>query len=79
MYTAVLGGEVNVDTMHGKVKLKVAPETQNGTKTRLKGKGFPVYKEDGKFGDLFITYEVLIPKHLNERQKELFIELSNLS
>jgi curved DNA-binding protein len=79
LYTAVLGGEINVDTMKGKVKLKVAPETQNGTKTRLKGKGFPVYKEDGKFGDLFITYEVVIPKNLSDRQKELFTELSKLS
>ena len=45
-YTAVLGGEETVDTLNGKVKLKVKPETQNGTKVRLKGKGFPVYKEE---------------------------------
>lgn len=79
LYTAVLGGDIQVDTMTGKVKLKVAPETQNGTKTRLKGKGFPVYKEDGKFGDLFVTYDVIIPKNLSDRQKELFTELSKLS
>lgn len=79
LYTAVLGGDIQVDTMTGKVKLKVAPETQNGTKTRLKGKGFPVYKEDGKFGDLFVTYDVTIPKNLSDRQKELFTELSKLS
>jgi curved DNA-binding protein len=79
LYTAVLGGDINVDTMTGKVKLKVAPETQNGTKTRLKGKGFPVYKEEGKFGDLFVTYEVTVPKNLSDRQKELFTELSKLS
>ena len=48
LYTAVLGGEETVDTLNGKVKLKVKPETQNGTKVRLKGKGFPVYKEEGK-------------------------------
>jgi curved DNA-binding protein len=65
--------------MTGKVKLKVAPGTQTGTKARLKGKGFAVYKEDGKFGDLYITYEVLIPKNLSDRQKELFTELSKLS
>ncbi len=52
LYTAVLGGEVMVETLDGKIKLKVNPETQNGTKTRLKGKGFPVYKKEGSFGDL---------------------------
>ncbi|MDB5222252.1 MAG: molecular chaperone DnaJ [Chitinophagaceae bacterium] len=76
LYTAVLGGEVTVDTLSGKVKLKVKPETQNGTKIRLKGKGFPVYKKEGEFGDLFITFSVKIPTHLTEKQKELFKELA---
>jgi curved DNA-binding protein len=76
LYTAVLGGEVIADTLGGKVKLKVNPETQNGTKTRLKGKGFPVYKSEGNFGDLFITWSVKIPTNLTERQKELFRELA---
>lgn len=75
LYTAILGGEMVIDTLNGKVKLKVKPETQNGTKVRLRGKGFPVYKKEGQFGDLFITYEVKIPQHLTERQKELFREI----
>ena len=74
--TAVLGGEITIDTLSGKVKLKVKPETQNGTKVKLKGKGFPVYKNDGQFGDLYITYTVKIPTNLTERQKHLFTELS---
>ncbi len=78
LYTAVLGGEVMVDTLDGKIKLKVKPETQNGTKSRLKGKGFPVYKKDGTFGDLFVTYNILIPQNLTPRQKELFTELSKM-
>ena len=78
LYTAVLGGEVMVDTLDGKIKLKVKPETQNGTKSRLKGKGFPVYKKEGQSGDLFVTYNVLIPEKLTPRQKELFTELSKL-
>jgi curved DNA-binding protein len=78
LYTAVLGGEVMVDTLDGKVKLKVKPGTQNGTKTRLKGKGFPVYKKDGTFGDLIVTYNILIPENLTQRQKELFTELSKM-
>jgi curved DNA-binding protein len=76
LYTAVLGGEIILDTLSGKVKLKVKPETQNGSKVKLKGKGFPVYKKDGQFGDLYVTYTIKIPTHLTERQKSLFTELS---
>jgi len=76
LFTAVLGGEVMIDTLDGKVKVPVKPETQNGTKVRLKGKGFPVYKRDGSFGDLFITWAVKIPTGLSDKQRELFTELS---
>jgi len=74
--TAMLGGEITVDTMDGKVKLKVAPETQPGTKVKLKGKGFPVYKQEGQFGDLFVTYTVKLPTGLSDREQELFRELA---
>ncbi len=76
LYTAVLGGEITIDTLDGKVKLKVKPETQNGTKVKLKDKGFPVYKNEGQFGDLLITYSVKIPTNLSEKQKKLFVQLS---
>jgi curved DNA-binding protein len=77
LYTAVLGGDVTLDTLDGgKLKLKVSPLTQNGTKTRLKGKGFPVYKKEGQFGDLYVTYSIRIPEQLTDRQKELFRELA---
>ena len=78
LYTALLGGEVTVDTLSGKLKLKVKPETQNGTKVRLKEKGFPVYKEEGKFGDLYVTMNVKLPTNLTEQQKELFKQLSEM-
>ncbi len=78
LYTAVLGGDYTLDTLSGKIKLKVNPETQNGSVVRLKGKGFPVYKEEGKSGDLFVTWQVKIPTNLTEKQKELFRELSKL-
>lgn len=78
LYTAVLGGETTIDTMKGKVKLKVNPETQHGTKIRLRGKGFPIYKKEGETGDLYITYAVKLPIHLTEEQKALFTELSKL-
>lgn len=77
LYTAVLGGTVNVRTIDGMVKLKVNPGTQNDTKVRLRGKGFPVYKKEGTFGDLIVTYHVDIPTSLSEKQKELFTQLKN--
>lgn len=78
LYTSLLGGEIFVDTFTGKVKLTVKPETQNGTKVKLKGKGFPIYKKEGQFGDLYITYSIEIPTQLTEKEKELFTELQKL-
>jgi len=78
LYTALLGGEKTIDTLSGKIKLKVNPETQNGTRIRLKGKGFPVYRKEGQFGDLYITWNVKLPTNLTQKQKELFTELSKL-
>ena len=78
LYTAILGAGITVDTMSGKVKLSVQPGTQNGTKVKLKGKGFPVYKHENQFGDLYISYTVKIPSSLSTKEKELFTELSKL-
>ncbi|THD69826.1 J domain-containing protein [Robertkochia marina] len=72
---AVLGGEITTDTFDGKVKLKVSPGTQNGTKAKLKGKGFPRYKKEGQYGDLFITYKVRLPEKLTSEQEGLFKDL----
>ena len=77
LYTAILGGDITIDTLDGQVKLKVSPETQNGTKVKLKGKGFPIYKKEGQFGDMYVTYNVKIPTHLTDQQRALFTELSN--
>ena len=76
LYTAVLGGEVNIETLNSTVKVKVKPETQNGTKVKLKGKGLPVYKKEGEYGDFYITYDIQIPVNLTEKQRKLFEELS---
>lgn len=78
LYKAVLGGEITVATFDGKVKLKIAPGTQNGTQVKLKGKGFPVYKSEGHFGDLYITFQIKIPTNLSNKELELFTELSKL-
>lgn len=78
LYTALLGGEITVETLNGKVKLKVKPETQNDTKVKLKGKGLPKYKKEDQHGDLFITYKIALPTDLSAKEKELFTELSKL-
>ncbi len=78
LYTAMIGGEITINTFNGKVKLTVKPETQNNTKVKLKGKGFPVYKKEGQFGDLYITYNIITPTKLSEKEKELFKDLAKL-
>lgn len=78
LYKAVLGGEITIDTFDGKAKLKIAEGTQNQSKVKLKGKGFPVYKKEGVFGDLIVTFQIKIPTNLSEKEKELFKELAKL-
>jgi curved DNA-binding protein len=78
LYTTVLGGEITIDTFDGEAKVMVKPETQNGAKVRLKGKGFPFYKKEGEFGDLIITWQIKIPTSLSETEKELFKELAKI-
>lgn len=74
LYTALLGGEVMLTLSNGqRVKMKIKPETQPGTKVRLRGKGYD--RGDGTFGDLIITYQVKLPTNLTERQKELLRQM----
>ncbi len=79
LYTAILGGDLTIDTFNGKAKLTVKPGTKNRTKVKLKGKGFPVYKKEGEFGDLLITYHIEIPENISEKERELFEELAKLN
>jgi curved DNA-binding protein len=80
LYTAVLGGDITIaDFNNTKLKLKVAAGTQNATKVRLKGKGFPVYKKEGTFGDLYVTFNIVIPTNLTEKETELFNELAKVA
>ena len=76
LYTALLGGDLNIETLHGKLKLKIKPVVQNGDKARLPGKGFPVFGKKDHFGDLFVVYKVKLPTHLSVKEKELFTELA---
>ena len=79
LYTAILGGEIMIETLSGKVKFPVPPHTQQDTTVRLRGKGYPVYKKENQFGDLYVTFKVKLPETLSDKEKELFVELSNLN
>ncbi|SFQ34275.1 DnaJ C-terminal domain-containing protein [Hymenobacter arizonensis] len=78
IYKALLGGEQTVDTLSGPVKIKLKPETQNGTRLRLRGKGFPVYKQPGQFGDLYLRLNLTLPQNLTAQEKELVQQLAAL-
>lgn len=77
LFTALLGGDVIISLNNGsnKVKLKVKAGTQNGTRVRLRGKGYD--RGDGTFGDLVITYNVTLPTNLSEKQKDLLRQMRN--
>ena len=79
LYKAILGGDLIISSVdHKKLKLNIKPETQNGSQVKLKGKGMPIYKKEGQFGDLFVKFDVKIPTNLTPKEKELFTQLSKL-
>jgi curved DNA-binding protein len=78
LYTAMLGGSVQFQTPAGEIKMKIPPETQNGTVLRVKGKGFPKYGQTEAYGDLYIKVLVDLPKSLSAQEKELFAKLASL-
>lgn len=74
LYTALLGGQIIIQLSSGqKIKLRVKPETQQGTKVRVRGKGYD--RGDGTYGDLIITYNVKLPTNLSEQQKQLLRQM----
>lgn len=73
--TAVLGGEVVIETLKGNVRVKVNAGTQPSSKLRLRGKGFPIYKHEGSYGDLIISFQISIPNNPTPQQQKLFEEL----
>ncbi len=78
LYTAVLGGRIKIDTLAGKVNLTVPKGTQPGSRLRLRGKGMPVYGQEGIYGDMFVRLKVEIPKNLDDRETELFTRLREI-
>ena len=78
LYDAILGGEVLIDTLNGKVKVPVKEGTENNKKVKLKGKGLPIYKKADHFGDLYVTFSIKIPTNLSMEEKELFEKLRSI-
>lgn len=72
---AVLGGEVVIETLKGNVRVKVSAGTQPGSKLRLRGKGFPIYKREGSYGDLIVSFQISIPINPTPQQQKLFEDL----
>ncbi len=77
LFTAVLGGEKEVNTLAGKLKVKIPELTQEGRVLKLKGKGMPMYNDPGKHGDLLLELHLQLPEKLTEEQKELFRKLKD--
>lgn len=77
LFTAVLGGEKEVSTFPGMVKLKIPAGTQNGKVLRIRGKGMPVYNRAGEAGDMLVEIRVWIPEQLTEQQRQLFRQLQS--
>ncbi len=78
LYKAVLGGDTTIDTLNGKVKVKIRAGTQNGERIRLKAKGIPAYKREKEMGDLYVSFQVNIPQNLSPEEIALFEQLMQL-
>lgn len=76
LYTAVLGGQITAQTLQGKIKLNIPPETPNGKVFRLAGRGLPEFKKPEKRGDYFLKGEIEMPQNLNAKERELFRKLA---
>jgi curved DNA-binding protein len=77
-YTAVLGGNIELDTLSGKLNIPIPKGSQNGSKLRLKGKGMPVYGKQGQFGDLYIRLNITVPKNLSSEELSLLRRLKEI-
>jgi curved DNA-binding protein len=74
LFTSLLGGELKVPSLEGEMRLQVKPETPSGTKLRLRGKGYPIYKEPEQKGDLILELQVDLPSKLSESEKVLLAD-----
>jgi molecular chaperone DnaJ len=78
LFVAMLGGEVELPTLKGKVALKIPPETPNANIFRLAGKGMPHLGNMSQHGDLFAKVKIILPTQLSQKEKQLFEQLKAL-
>lgn len=78
LYTAILGGEIAITTLSGKIMLTIPPGTQPDQVFRVSGRGMPHMKEPQTHGDLFVKVKIQIPQHLTQQQKQLFEQLARM-
>ncbi len=76
IYSAILGTSMEIETISGKLKIKIPPETKNGTVLKLKGKGFPTYGKSTSHGNLYLKVVLQLPEKLSTREQKLFRELA---
>ncbi len=74
VFTLLLGGETVVPTLDGSARVNIKPGTQPGSRLRLRGKGFPIYRQNGKFGDLIVTLKATLPP-LSSKQREEIVKI----
>jgi curved DNA-binding protein len=78
VFTAILGGEADVETINGTIKLNIPAGTQPEQVFRLAGRGIPHVKDKNNKGDLYVKLKVQIPKYLSPKQRELLEEVSKI-
>jgi curved DNA-binding protein len=78
LYTAILGGTVQINTLKGSMKIKIPAESDPGSTLRLKGLGMPVYDMQETYGDLYVQINIEMPKNISEKEKHLFMELAEI-
>jgi curved DNA-binding protein len=76
-WEAVLGAEISVPTLDGRVKIRIAPETQGGQKLRVRGRGLP--QRDGTRGDLIVVTQIAVPVKISDAEKKLWEQLKRES
>ena len=77
MYDAILGGKGTLNCFNKTITFTIPPGTNNGKVLRVKGKGFPIYKQEGKFTDLLISIIVDIPTNLDLEDKGMIQKIKN--
>jgi curved DNA-binding protein len=78
LYTAILGGKIEVPTLTGTVKMTIPKGSETGKTLRLKGKGMPTYNKPSQFGDLLVQLNVILPKNITPKEEQLFKKLQEL-